>query len=323
MNRSLLYLLLLVFFGTSCSNTRYLAEGELLYTGAKIKIEGNETSKKEKLELKSELNKLVRPKPNSDILGLRPKLYIYNIVGTPKKEKGIRHWLKTKVGEAPVLFSQVDLEYNKSVLQNFAENNGSFNAQVSMDSVQKGKTVEANYNVRSIKKFKIRTVKFPEDSSAISREVRNTSRRSLLKKGDHYSLDIIKKERVRIDTKLKEKGFFYFNPDYLKIQVDSTVANHEVDLIVKVKNEAPKLSKEQYKINKIIIYPNYSISNDSLVIKPDSVIKHNDFTIIGGENLFKPKIFDRALYFKKDDLYNRTNHNLSLSRLVSLGLSNL
>ncbi|MNX24110.1 Outer membrane protein assembly factor BamA [compost metagenome] len=319
MNRSFQYLLLLVFFGTSCSNTKYLAEGELLYTGAKIKIEGNETSKKEKLELKSELNKLVRPKPNSDILGLRPKLFIYNIAGTPKKEKGIRHWLKTKVGEAPVLYSQVDLEYNKSVLQNFAENNGSFKIQVSVDSVQKGKTVEANYNVSSIKKFKIKTVKFPEDSSEISREVRNTSRRSLLKKGDDYSLDIIKKERVRIDTKLKEKGFFYFNPDYLKIQVDSTVANHEVDLIVKVKNEAPKLSKEQYKINKIIIYPNYSISNDSLVIKPDSVIKHNDFTIIGGENLFKPKIFDRALYFKKDDLYNRTNHNLSLSRLVSLG----
>jgi hypothetical protein len=40
---------------------------------------------------------------------------------------------------------------------------------------------------------------------------------------------------LRIDARLKEKGFYYFAPDYLKVQVDSTVADHQVDLIVKVK----------------------------------------------------------------------------------------
>ena len=56
-------------------------------------------------------------------------------------------------------------------------------------------------------------------------------------------------------------------------------------------------------------------------MKPDynSIKKYNDFTIIDPENLFKPRIFDRALYFKKEDLYNRADHNLSLNRLVNLG----
>ncbi|MFV5684352.1 BamA/TamA family outer membrane protein [Flavobacterium sp. GB2R13] len=314
-----LYILFLALFATSCSNTRFLPEGELLYTGAKIRIEGNDTSNKENKALKTALKNIVRPKPNSSILGLRPKLYVYNIVGTPKKEKGLRYWLKTKVGEPPVLYSKVDLEYNKSVLQNFVENNGYFNAHTSADSTRHGKKATAEYRVKPRKQYKIREVKFPTDSSAISTAVRKTSKRSLLKKDQAYSLDVIKEERIRIDTRLKEKGFYYFNPDYLKVQVDSTVADHQVDLIVKVKEEAPKLAETPYKINKIIVYPNFSIGSDSLSIESDSVVKYNDFTIIDQENLFKPRIFDRALYFKKGDLYNRTNHNLSLNRLVNLG----
>lgn len=320
MNKShLLYFLFLGLLVSSCSNTRFLPEGELLYTGGKVTVEGKEVSKKEKKALKTALKEVIRPKPNSSILGLRPKLYIYNLAGTPKKEKGWRYWLRTKVGEAPVLYSQVDLEYNKSVLQNFAENSGYFNTRTSADSTRHGKKATAEYIVKPGKQYKIKDVKFPTDSSIISTAVRNTRRRSLLKKDEGYSLNTIKEERIRIDARLKEKGFFYFNPDYLKVQVDTTVADHQVDLIVKVKDEAPKLAETPYKINKIIVYPNYSIGSDSVKNNMDSIKKHNDLTIIDPENLFKPRIFDRALYFKKNDLYNRTDHNLSLNRLVNLG----
>ncbi|MFV8341874.1 BamA/TamA family outer membrane protein [Flavobacterium sp. XS2P39] len=320
MNKThLLYFLFLALFATSCSNTKYLPEGDLLYIGAKVKVEGNDTSKKENKALKTALKEIIRPKPNSSFLGLRPKLYIYNLAGTPKKEKGWRHWLKTKVGEPPVLYSQVDLEYSKSVVQNFSENSGYFNAKTTADSTRKGKRATAEYSVKPGRQYKIREVKFPTDSSLISNAVRNTRRRSLLKKDQGYSLDAIKLERIRIDARLKEKGFFYFNPDYLKVQVDSTVADHQVDLIVKVKDETPKLAETPFKINKIIVYPNYSIASDSLKIDYNSIKKYNDFTIIDPENLFKPRVFDRALYFKKEDLYNRTDHNLSLNRLVNLG----
>ena len=320
MNKTpLLYFLFLGLFISSCSNTKYLPEGELLYTGAKIKVEGKQTSKKENKALKNQLQEIVRPKPNSSILGLKPKLYIYNLAGTPKKEKGWRYWLKNKVGEPPVLYSTVDLEYNKSVLQNFSENSGYFNTKTTADSTRKGKKASAEYLVNPAKQYKIREVKFPTDSSIISTAVRNTRRRSLLKKEEGYSLDAIKEERVRIDARLKEKGFFYFNPDYLKVQVDSTVADHQVDLIVKVKEETPSLAETPYKINKIIVYPNYSIGIDSVKNNMDSIQKYNDLTIIDPEKLFKPRIFDRALYFKKEDLYNRTDHNLSLNRLVNLG----
>lgn len=303
----------------SCSGTKNLPEGELLYVGAKVKVEDDATPKKDRKELKKELQAIVRPKPNGSFLGLRPKLFIYKLAGNPKKQKGFRYWLKTKVGEAPVYFSKVDLEYNKLVLQNHAENNGYFNTRSTADSTRHGKKAEAIYTVIPKRQYLIRDIKFPIDSTVLSNTIRNTKDRTLLKKDQGYSLTTIKEERLRIDARLKEKGFYYFAPDYLKVQVDSTVADHQVDLIVKVKKEASKLSQIQYRINDIIVYPNYSINGDSLVATPDAVVKHNDITIIDHEKLFKPRIFDRTLYFKKGDFYNRTNHNLSLNRLVNLG----
>jgi outer membrane protein assembly factor BamA len=66
--------------------------------------------------------------------------------------------LRTKVGEAP-FYSQVDLEYNKSVLQNFAENSGYFNTRTSADSTRMVKKT-AEYIVKPGKQYKIKEVKF-------------------------------------------------------------------------------------------------------------------------------------------------------------------
>ncbi|MBC7607628.1 MAG: BamA/TamA family outer membrane protein [Burkholderiales bacterium] len=310
--------LILLFLVSSCSNTKYLAEGELLYVGPKIKVEGKEVSKKERKSLKKEFTGLVRPKPNKKILGLRPKLYIYNLAGQPKKEKGFRSWLRNKVGEPPVLFSKVDLEFNKQVLQSYSENRGYFNTQIATDSTRKGKKATADFVINPGKQYKIKQVIFPSDSATLEKEIANTQQKSFLKTGEGYDLEKIKAERERIDANLKEIGYFYFNPDFIKVQVDSTVGNHQVDLLVKTKEETPLSARQVYKINEIVIYPNFSISNKQQV-QTDSILKHNDFTIIDQMNTFNPRIFDRTLYFKKGDLYNRTHHNLTLNRLVNLG----
>lgn len=314
--KNIFYIPLIILFASSCSNTKYLQEGELLYVGGKVKVENDSVSKKERKKLTTALDKLIRPIPNKKILGLRPKLTLYNWAGKVTREKGFWYWLKFKVGEPPVLYSNVDLDYNKSVLQNYVENNGYFNATSQSDSTRIGKKVTAEYSVNTKKQYKIKSVRFPKDSSKIEIAVAETQKLSLLKIGDSYSLNIIKLERNRIDSRLKEKGYFYFNADYLKIKVDSTVGYKQVDLIVRVKPETPEKSKTAFKINKIFIYPNYTLAQDTLKVVAQ---KHQDFYIYDTLNTFNPRIFDRTLYFKKGDLYNRTNHNLSLNRLVNLG----
>ena len=311
-----------MFFTFGCSNTKYLPEGDLLFTGSSVKVKDSVIKKKDRKALENELKALLRPNPNKQILGLRPKLLIYNWTGEPKKEKGIRHWLRTKVGEAPVLFSKVDLDYNVAVLRNYTENRGYFKTRVSADSTAKNKRATAEYTVWPKRQYKIKNVKFPEDSTTLGKEIAKTSRRTLLKEGNPYDLEIIKLERERIDTRLKEKGYYYFNPDYILAQVDSTKGDYEVNIKLKIKDETPEKAAIAYKINKIVVYSNFSISKDELTYKKEDIVQYKDFTIIDTAHTFKSRVFDNALFFKKGDFYNRKNHNLSLNRFVNLGTFN-
>ena len=321
--RYIKYLIALsLFFAFGCSNTKYLPEGDFLYTGSSVKVKDSIIKKKERKALEIEAKNLLVPKPNKQILGLRPKLLVYNWVGQPKKDKGIRYWLRTKVGEPPVLFSKVDLDYNASILRNFMENKGYFKTRVSADSTAKNKRATAEYTILSKRQYKIKSVKFPVDSTDLGKSIARTSSRTLLKEGNPYDLDIIKAERERIDARLKEEGFYYFNPDYILAQVDSTKGDQEVTIKLKIKDETPSKAAIAYKINKIVVYPNFSILKDSVTYKNEDIVQYKDFTIIDSAHTFKPRVFDRALYFKKGDFYNRKNHNLSLNRFVNLGTFN-
>lgn len=322
-----------LFFGTlgfafSCSNTKYLKEGEMLYTGAEVKIENDSLSKKSKKALKSELEDNLTPKPNSSFLGLRPKLFFYNIAKEPKKEKGFNYWLKYKIGEKPVLLSDVDREFNKDIIVNYSENKGYFNSKATYDTVSKNKKAQVIYTLRPGNQYLINKVKFQNDSIPVTEEIVKVSDKTLLKEGNPFDLGVIKSERERIDNQLKQKGFYYFHPDNLIIQADSTVTkNHKVELNVKLKENTPDLAKQQFTIDKVIVFPNYSIRDVkdgkyNIPMDSDSLGKyaHDDIYVIDPEQKFKPKIFDRALYFKKGDLYNRADHNLTLNRLINLGV---
>lgn len=316
--KSFIYLFTIALVVASCSNTKYLPKGELLYLGAKIEIEGDSVTKKEKSILKDELESILRPRPNSSFLGLRPKLWIYNITKTDK-QKGIKHFLNTKFGQAPVYFSKVDLDYNVKLIENRLDNRGYFKGRASADSTSKRKRATAIYTATPSFQYKIREVKFPTDSTDLGQAVAATKENTFFKAGEPYDLDMIKAERARIDAKLKEQGFFYFGPDYLLAQVDSTVGHHQVDIILRVKNETPQPAKNVYNIGDIYVYPDYSLGDDSLQRDTDSLYRFKDLIVVDPKKKYKPQVFDRALQFNKGDIYNRTDHNLSLNRLVNVG----
>lgn len=320
MNRNnTIALLFLVVLLLGCSGTRKIPEGDLLYIGHTLEVEKGEEPKKIRKAIKSELDALIRPFPNKSFLGMRPSVFFYNIYDTVNKDKGFKHWVKYKLGKEPVLMSKVDLEYNRKVIQNYVENKGFFNAESSADSTRIHKKAKANYAVNLHNQYKIKSVTFPKDSILLAKEIDTLKETSLLQIGKPYDLDIIKNERTRIDARLKERGFYYFNQDYLLVQVDSTVANHEVDLIVKIKNDIPIRAKNQYRINNTFVYPSFNLRRDTVSTRIMDTLRHKDLTIIDNRTVFKPFVFDNTLLFDKGDLYNRTTHNLSLNRLITLG----
>jgi len=307
------------FVIAACSNTKYLKPGQILYTGAEVKINPDSSKRIDnQKDVKNTLLSKTRPKPNKKILGLRYKLWIYNVAGEPKKPKGFKHWLRTKFGEPPVLLSQVKLQYNNDVLGSYLLSQGYLQALVTGDTVIKKKTAKAVYTAVTGDRYKINSVTFPKDSGDLTNNINQNKGNSLLKVGDFYDLDTYKNERIRIDNDLKEAGYFYFNPDYLILQVDSTIGKSLVDIIVKIKDIAPDAGLKPYTIKNINIYPNYRLRRDS-ILRRLQPLEYHDFSIYDDRNTFKPRLFDRMVFFKKGERYNRTDHNLSLNRMVNIG----
>src|SRR6266498_6044592 len=105
MRKAFLFLLVvLVLLWSGCSSTRHVPKNDNLYTGASVTVSGTK-SVRERKTLRNDLKALTRPKPNSKFLGIRFKLGFYNFFYKAKK-------LRDKLGEPPVLASQLDLQKN-------------------------------------------------------------------------------------------------------------------------------------------------------------------------------------------------------------------
>jgi len=317
LTRPFLFLLAcLVYAG--CSSTKSLKPGQILYTGAEVKINPDSSGRiSDQKQVKADLESKTRPRPNKSFLGIKYKLAIYNLAGEPKKPKGFRNWLRRQ-GEPPVLLSEVKLKYNNDVLTSYLLSEGYLQAVVTGDTVVKGKKGKAIYTANTGIRYKINQVNFPPDSGALTKIINANKDKTLLKVGDYYDLDVYKNERIRIDNDLKENGYFYFSPDHLIMQVDSTIGKNLVNVTVKVKDIAPDAALKPYTIKNINIFPNYSLRRDTALrnLKP---LQYNDFNIYDDRNTFKPRLFDRLVFFQKGEAYNRRDHNLSLNRMVNIG----
>ena len=304
----------------SCSRTRSLEEGQYLYTGAKIKIKANPPiSGKKERKLEEELETLLRPKPNGKFLGIPVKLLLYNSVDKPTG-KGLRYFIREKLGEPPVLASYSAMEKNRAVLQNRLENRGYFKDTVLLDTIYKGRKLSAVYTAEIGYQYTIRNVVYPDSTDSLSKNIQLMSKRSLLKKGDPYNLDVIKNERIRIESRLKQKGYYYFRADDLLIKVDSMVGDHMVDMTLIIKKSTPPEAYNIYRIRDIVVFADYNVHVDTSIQSVAALPKYDGYTIIDPYHVFKPKIFSRALIFKPGDVYNRRDHDLTLNRLISLGV---
>ena len=131
---------LIVMLVASCDNTKHLGANQNLFIGSSEKIKSTEKiSAGDRKDLEEQMHTLVRPKPNTSILGIRFKLTVFNMFKEPKKKKGLIYWLKYKVGEPPVIASYSALEKNRQVIQNHLDNKGYFRDSTLIDTSVKHK----------------------------------------------------------------------------------------------------------------------------------------------------------------------------------------
>lgn len=317
----LIVLWLGLFLFASCSNLKYLPEGEILYTGAKIKIINKEKIKGEKVII-NEAKKAIKPMPNGQILGLRFKLWIYNKAPATTKEKGFKYWLKNEVGEPPVLLSDVNPTATSEFINARVFNKGFFNSSTSSETYleKNNKRGHIEYKIDIEKPFVINEINYNTISdTGISKIIQDNISKSLIKKGLTYNLDLLRTERARIDGDLKNNGYYYFSQDFLYFKIDTSSKDYDLNIYLNIKPEIPKNLLLPYRISKVTIKVDSSDNDQSYIVNADSV-KIDSIVFNKNNPNFRAKPIVENVFLNVNNLYSRKDHNQTLGRLGSMGV---
>ena len=319
MKKKFVYSIVLLLVISSCSVQRFLPPGEKLYRGSTVKITREKDVKTSTKTLKAQLNAQAKPKHNKFLLGQPWKVWWWYKIGEPKRPKGLKAFLRSKLGEPPVLSSRVNAVSSAENMQAFLENNGYFHSTVHGDTTNKSYFTTAHYTADIFPQYKLRNITWVSDSSELMKALMANQRRTFLKTGNTYSLADIQAERERLDLRIKTKGYYYFNPDYLMAYSDSTVGNRQVDLFLNIKTTTPEEARHPYTINRIVVFPNYTLLNPPPDTSKTGLTNVDGLLIRDTVHRFKTDLFKRTITYRPGQLYSSLDQNTTLNRFINLG----
>lgn len=320
--KRILFFSLLILTFASCAVKKYIPEDELLFRGGKINLKSSEKLENKK-DIQSSLENVLYPEPNSKFLGMYPGLHYYYVYHQ-KKHNFWRKFMYEKMGQKPAYFSDVNIDDTQELMENRLENKGLFHSkiehEVKIDS--SSKTAKVNYEIKVSKPYKVKTFQFERgtaDVDSLDQIIEEALEFTTIKEGSTFDLDEFKAERQRIDDYLKNRGYYYFNKEFLLFQVDTNqLANREMDLYLKLKEEMPEKAKYPYIIEEVDVLA--SVYNDTVYGKQDTV-NIDGVKIIQSERntFFKPKRLRPFILLKSGQPYSSQFSRYSSRRLSNLG----
>ena len=318
-----LYLILLCsILSTGCNISKKLPAGSHLYKGASFSITKDKDNKTKTGSLKRQLKKIAVPLPNKRILGYPYKVWFWYAIGEPKKQKGLRFWLRDKFAQAPVLSSMVDVKSNATNFKSYLENLGYFKSNSSGDTTVKGYQSAAVYKIKVGWPYTINSFSWIIDSaSSLSRDIATlNAKENYIKNKEQYNLSNIKAERTRTDIHLKSKGYYFFSQDDIISWIDSTIGQQKVNVYFKLKQDLPLASVVPHTINRIVLFPNYTLLNPAPDTSKNGMEKYQDIYIRDTVKNIKPSALARSITYHVNDLYDIKEHNKTLNRFINLGV---
>lgn len=309
---------------TSCSVTKNLPEEEILYTGIKevevFEMDSTEAGENTLAEIQAALDF----PPNNALLGSSSVrlpfpfgLWMYNAL-INKKGK-IDRWMFEKLAAKPVLISNVNPDVRVKVAQNLLKEYGYFRGNASYELIPNPKdekqakiryiiTMRAPYTYDSIRYMRLR-----HRTDTI---VRSHQMASLLHKGDNFNVVQLEAERQRISSLLRNNGYYYFRPEYITYQADTTRHPGKVALRVTPSSGMPREALRSWKIGDITVALN-GYNNE----RPTDTLVYKDLKIAyEGKLRVRPAVLYRKLQFRTGDRYSFQKQQDTQTGLSRLGI---
>ena len=319
-------MILLCCLLASCSVTKNLPEGEKLYVGIDRMEVLNEDKTEAGITALTEVEASLAYPPNNAVFGSSSLrwpipfgLWVYSGFEKYKDKKGVGRWIYDHMAKSPVLMSNVNVETRVKVAGNLLRDYGFFNGSVKHEIIpQKDPKMEkVTYVIDMGNPYYLDSIawlKYPARADSL---IQSSRRKSVLKKGDNFSVLKLEEERQRISDLLRNNGYYYFRPDLTTFRADTLQKPGYVSLQVVPQNGLPAEAKKQYYIGKTSVYLtgyNGETPTDSLVFPSMTVHYH------GKKPGIRPSALTRNFFYRRGELFSQDRQTFTQEAIARMNV---
>ena len=315
-----------VLMAASCSTTRRIPDDEILYTGVKGITIAPSDSMKVPAAMASSIKSAVDVAPNNywKLVGWRYPfplgLWVYN--NWPNPKSGFRHWLYEKLVEEPVLVSDVRPEVRTHMIEQILDNNGYFRGTATYNLVQgkNRKKAKIHYDVVPGPGYPIRNIRLLPDTTALGALIDSLARKDsyLTAVRPRYSTDSLSVARTRITNSLRNRGYYFFRPEFIEYLADSIANPGEIELKMMLASNTPKFALNPYTTGKVTVH----IARNQGGGTPDTVEMKRATLIQMMPSRLRRKLIDENVTFRPGRRFSVRNMDRTQANLARLGIFN-
>ena len=316
-------LLTLIIIGlSSCAIRKYVPEGKAILIENVIINDSTQYSIS-----KSEVNNYIIQKPNKNIFGWLPRVWVYYKT-LDKTDRKFYRWINKSFGVEPVYYSTNITDNSRRQIEDYLENVGYFKSTVEPHMTSGNHRARVVYHLQPAEPYKVRNINVKIADSAVAKIVDEVEDDFQLKEGENYNFFSMYKDREMITEAMLDNGYFMFSKDYIFYEVDTNLMQHKVDITLRVDGE----KHDKYLINNVFIYPDYNVRTAGTTV--NDTVQHtfklrkkdpeHRFDFIYGKN---PKVnlktFNPVIQLHPGEEFSQKKVTQTYRALGSLKLYNL
>ncbi|HPT12413.1 MAG TPA: POTRA domain-containing protein, partial [Bacteroidales bacterium] len=254
--------LCLILIASGCNPTKYVSEGNLLLSKNQIVLNAGKKELPSSISSKT-LKPYVKQVPNKRIFGARFHLALYNLSNI-NKTNWFHKWLRN-IGEEPVIYDKVSADKSGAQIASYLKSKGYFDTRVDETTQIIKKEAKVYYNITPGKPYRIRDIKYEISDTALTGLITMDTINCLMEKGTVYDVDLLQKERQRLERFIRNIGYYTFSAEDIFFKIDSTLGTHEVDIFYNVSRK-PSLDEQGkliytphklYRVKDVFIFPQF------------------------------------------------------------------
>ena len=177
------------------------------------------------------------------------------------------------------------------------------------------KKAKLSYDVHVGKPWFYDSIAYPRLTGPLGAAFDTLQASSLIRPGAQYNMDTLSAERQRISNILRNAGYYFFRPDYIDYQADTTQRPERVQLRMQVKPTVPEVALRPYTTGSLTV----QLQN----IRPgiQDTLRLQDYRLIYQKKLkIRPKVLSKAITLDSGKLFTVADQNKTLTNLNKLGI---